>query len=149
MNTELVFNVVDKDAHLDKDKKEEIADFLYHNLEQYGDPKADIMKAINYVFDKDSYGGKIIIAYHDNEIKGVVVLNKTGMQGYIPETILVYIAVKHDCRGMGFGKQLMNKAKRVCDGNIALHVEEDNPAKFLYEKVGFVKKYAEMRLVRD
>ena len=32
------------------------------------------------------------------------------------------------------------------EGDIALHVEPDNPAKFLYEKFGFTKKYLEMRL---
>jgi ribosomal protein S18 acetylase RimI-like enzyme len=32
------------------------------------------------------------------------------------------------------------------DGDIALHVEPENPAKFLYEKFGFTNKYLEMRL---
>lgn len=31
-------------------------------------------------------------------------------------------------------------------GNIALHVEPDNPAKKLYENCGFTNKYLEMRL---
>jgi ribosomal protein S18 acetylase RimI-like enzyme len=33
-------------------------------------------------------------------------------------------------------------------GNIALHVEPDNPAKILYEKLGFTNKYLEMRLIK-
>ena len=32
--------------------------------------------------------------------------------------------------------------------DIALHVEKDNPAVFLYEKLGFENKYLEMRLTR-
>jgi ribosomal-protein-alanine N-acetyltransferase len=32
------------------------------------------------------------------------------------------------------------------EGNIALHVEPDNPAKNLYERMGFTNKYLEMRL---
>jgi ribosomal protein S18 acetylase RimI-like enzyme len=32
------------------------------------------------------------------------------------------------------------------EGDIALHVEPDNPARQLYEKYGFTNKYLEMRL---
>ena len=68
------------------------------------------------------------------------------MDGYIPENILVYIATHHDYRGKGLGKQLMQIAIKTVEGAIALHVEPDNPAKFLYEKLGFTNKYLEMRL---
>ena len=46
------------------------------------------------------------------------------------------------------GKQLMEKAISIAEGNIALHVEPDNPAKKLYEKLGFTNKYLEMRLIK-
>ena len=42
----------------------------------------------------------------------------------------------------------MEKAIELTDGDIALHVEADNPAKFLYENVGFNNKYLEMRYIR-
>ena len=87
-----------------------------------------------------------MIGYEQNEIVGVVVINRTGMQGYIPENILVYIATHKNYRSIGLGKQLMQKAIEETDGNIALHVEHDNPALFLYEKMGFTNKYLEMRL---
>lgn len=73
-------------------------------------------------------------------------VNRTGMEGYIPENILVYIAVDNSQRGKGYGKSLMNKAIEIADGDVALHVEKDNPARFLYEKVGFTNPYLEMRL---
>jgi GNAT superfamily N-acetyltransferase len=76
-------------------------------------------------------------------------MNKTGMKGYIPENILVYIAVHQDERGKGIGRQLMKEALRYAKGDIALHVEPENPAKFLYKKVGFTNKYLEMRLNRS
>ena len=97
---------------------------------------------------KKSFGGSIIIAENSGEIVGAVVMNKTGMDGYIPENILVYIAVHNQKRGLGVGKLIMKKAIETTEGNIALHVEEDNPAKFLYEKIGFEKKYVEMRLIK-
>ena len=68
------------------------------------------------------------------------------MSGFIPEHILVYIAVHAEYRGQGLGKQLMEHIIEATDGDIALHVEADNPAKHLYEKYGFTNKYLEMRL---
>ena len=40
----------------------------------------------------------------------------------------------------------MSKVIEFSKGDIALHVEKDNPAKYLYEKLGFTNKYLEMRL---
>ena len=67
---------------------------------------------------------------------------------YIPENILVYIAVHQSHRGKGLGKKLMEYTLENCKGDIALHVEADNPAKHLYEKFGFKIPYLEMRLKR-
>ena len=93
-------------------------------------------------------GGFVLIGIMDDKIVGSVVVNKTGMSGYIPENILVYIATHRDYRGQGIGKQLMKKALDIADGNVALHVEPDNPARFLYEKVGMTSKYIEMRYIK-
>jgi ribosomal protein S18 acetylase RimI-like enzyme len=68
------------------------------------------------------------------------------MKGYIPENILVYIAVNKEYRGKGIGGKLIDEAIKKADGEVALHVEYDNPAKRLYERKGFESKYAEMRL---
>ncbi|MEZ5057080.1 MAG: GNAT family N-acetyltransferase [Saprospiraceae bacterium] len=127
---------------------EEVAAFLYDHLDQYGDAKNDIKAAIAYAQkDTASPGGSILVAKEgDDKIVGTVVINKTGMKGYIPENILVYIAVHGSMRGKGVGKRMMEHIIKVTDGDIALHVEPDNPAKFLYEKMGFTNKYLEMRL---
>jgi len=127
-------------------KKEAIINFLYEHLENYGDPKEDIEKAIDFsIKESKSFGGFVLTMEEDNKIIGSVVVNETGMKDYIPENILVYIAVHKDFRGKGIGKQLMNKALELAKGNVALHVEPDNPARFLYEKIGFTSKYLEMR----
>jgi ribosomal protein S18 acetylase RimI-like enzyme len=70
------------------------------------------------------------------------------MDGYIPGNILVYIAAHRDVRGRGLGKALMQRVLEDVKGDIALHVEANNPAKKLYEKVGFTNPYLEMRLKR-
>ncbi|WP_143960427.1 GNAT family N-acetyltransferase [Litoribacter populi] len=130
------------------DKKDEIASFLFQHLDQYGDPKEDIMKCLDYALNAELSrgGGFVVVAREDEKIVGAVVLNETGMSGYIPEYILVYIAVDASQRGKGVGKKLMQKAVESASGDIALHVEPDNPAKKLYESLGFTNKYLEMRL---
>lgn len=122
-----------------------ITDFLHEHLDQFGDSKDAILKCLEFVFDKNR-GGLIILALEEEEILGAVVINYTGMAGYIPENILVYIAVHGDHRGKGIGKELMKNAIKLTRGAIALHVEPENPAKFLYESLGFTNKYLEMRL---
>lgn len=127
-----------------------IAQFLYEHLDQYGDPKEHILRAINYSFKKhEMKGGFIVLGLDGNDIIGAVVINETGMSGYIPENILVYIAVNTNYRGKGIGKKLMKSALKRAKGAVALHVEPDNPAKFLYEKIGFTNKYLEMRYQKE
>lgn len=128
-------------------QKKEIADFLVVQLEQYGDPINDIMKCLDYALDQAvDKGGFAVLAREKKNVVGAVVINKTGMSGYIPENILVYIAVDASQRGKGVGKKLMTTAIELANGDIALHVEADNPARKLYEKLGFTNKYLEMRL---
>jgi ribosomal protein S18 acetylase RimI-like enzyme len=126
---------------------EKIATFLFHHLDQFGDKREFILKCLEYVFNPKR-GGFIIVAHESDEIVGAVIINETGMDGYIPENILVYIAVHQNQRGKGLGKKLMHHTMDRAKGSIALHVEPDNPAKILYEKLGFTNKYLEMRLQR-
>ena len=126
--------------------REQIAAFLFEHLDVYGDEKEAILKCIAYAYgDKPGQGGFILIAHDGGNILGVVIINDTNMAGYIPEHILVYIAVHAKTRGRGVGKALMEKTINEAKGDIALHVEPGNPAKFLYEKYGFTNKYIEMR----
>ncbi|HEX6983663.1 MAG TPA: GNAT family N-acetyltransferase [Balneolaceae bacterium] len=126
---------------------DDVADFLFEHLDEYGDERKHILKSINYAFsDKAGQDGFILVAYDGEQIVGAVVINHTNMGGYIPEHILVYIAVDAAYRGQGIGKGLMERVIEATDGDIALHVEPENPAKFLYEKYGFTNKYLEMRL---
>lgn len=142
-----VFTTANKPSFIEK---ENLIDFLFENLEEYGDPRQDIEKAINYSLKEvASFGGFVLVSYNGEEITGAVVLNQTGMEDYIPENILVYIATNKNYRGKGIGKALMEKTIELAKGSVALHVEPDNPARFLYEKVGFNSKYIEMRFKKN
>jgi len=131
-------------------EKESLIDFLFDNLQEYRDPKSDIEKAVNYALkETTSFGGFILVSKIENEILGIVVVNQTGMKDYIPENILVYITTHKNHRGKGIGKDLIQKTIDLANGSIALHVEPENPARFLYEKVGFNSKYIEMRYKKE
>lgn len=147
METEFTIIKNDQGTERPMFSREEIAGFLKNALEQYGDTFEAILKCISYAYgDNPGQNGFVLIAHREEQILGVVVINDTNMGDYIPEHILVYIAVDPIARGMGVGKGLMKRAIENTDGDIALHVEPENPAKFLYEKFGFTNKYLEMRL---
>lgn len=140
----IVYNAVDRPSAIEK---EQIVCFLHEHLGAYGDSKSDIRKALSYALKEFvSFGGFILVMMDQDRIVGAVVVNQTGMGGYIPENILVYIASHKDERGKGIGKELMRRTIQMVKGDVALHVEPNNPAKKLYEKFGFENPYLEMRL---
>lgn len=136
-----------------------LVDFLSDHLDEYGDTPDDIRRCLDYATsDAEGKGGAVLLALSTDEthgddvrtadIYGAVVCNATGMHGYIPENILVYIAVRRDQRGQGIGQEMMKRVLEHLSGSVALHVEPGNPARALYEKLGFMAKYLEMRLYR-
>ena len=70
------------------------------------------------------------------------------MKGYVPENILLFVAVSPEERGKGMGRRIVEYALGKVEGGVKLHVEYDNPARRLYERIGFTSKYAEMRYVK-
>ncbi len=128
-----------------------IAAFLHQALKPYEDTEADIRRALDYVLDrKDDPRGFLVLATDgaSGNLVGAAVVHFTPWSGYVPENLLLFIAVSPASRGQGIGCALLDAVVAECEGDIKLHVEHDNPAKRLYERVGFTSKYAEMRLTR-
>ncbi len=143
----LSYDTFDKEETGPPFGRKEIADFLYEHLDEYGDEYDHIIRCLEYTFSsEEGKGGFVELAHDSGRIVGAAVVNYTGMSGYIPENFLVYIAVDKRSRGSGIGKKLMERTIAHTHGALALHVEPDNPARFLYEKYGFTNKYLEMRL---
>jgi ribosomal protein S18 acetylase RimI-like enzyme len=127
-----------------------LIDFLYKYLDRFGDSKEAISECLEYAMsDQAAKGGYVLLAIEYDQIVGAVIMIKTGMKLYIPEYFLVYIAVHTDKRNQGLGSKLLNKVYELTNGDIALHVEYDNPAKNLYERAGFTSKYIEMRYNKE
>lgn len=124
--------------------KNYLIDFLFHNLDQFGDERKAISTCLDYIIN-DPRGGNVFVALDNNKICGVTTILNTDMKFFAPEFFLVYLAVNKEYRGKGIGKKILDLAKKNLEGSICLHVEHNNPAKRLYEREGFTNKYLELR----
>ena len=129
--------------------REGLVRFFHDHMKPYEDEIRDIEAALDYAFsDSDRAGGFLVLAEAEEELAGALLMLRTGMSGYVPSHILLFVGVRDDLRGRGLGGEIIDRALAECDGNVKLHVEYENPAKRLYERIGFTSKYAEMRLER-
>ncbi len=124
-----------------------LAKLLHQIMKPYEDTESDILRGLEYALSSESgRGGFLIIARKSDVIVGAVVILETGMGGYVPENLLLFVGVHPDNRGAGIGGELVRRAVARCKGDVKLHVEPDNPAKRIYERCGFANKYLEMRV---
>jgi DNA-binding MarR family transcriptional regulator/ribosomal protein S18 acetylase RimI-like enzyme len=123
--------------------------FLHAEMQPYHDRPEDIRRGVvNALSGCPAPGGFILTANRGGGLVGALVMLATGMRGYVPEHLLLFVAVERSLRSRGIGRMLIARAMAMTSGDIKLHVEEENPARRLYESLGFVAKYAEMRLER-
>jgi ribosomal-protein-alanine N-acetyltransferase len=121
--------------------------WLHHWLAPFTDDPEAIQEALNYAL-KSPQGGAVFFGEENGELVSTAVVNRTGMAKYIPENILVYLAVSPPYRNRGYGRELCAAVLEAFPGDFALHVEYENPAVRLYQRLGFQSKYAEMRRKR-
>lgn len=123
-----------------------LAEFLYESLKPYEDPLPQVRQGIiDALAPRYGENGFVLIAETDHKVQGALIMLRTGMKGYIPENLLLMVAVDPSTRGKGIGAQIIKRSFELADGDVKLHVEYDNPAKRLYERLGMTSKYAEMR----
>jgi [ribosomal protein S18]-alanine N-acetyltransferase len=145
---QLIQSLSDLPAGLNLDR---LAAFLHESLKPYEDTETDIRRALSFVIeDADAPRGFIVLTRNASSQAptGAAVVHFTPWKGYVPENLLLYIAVDPAFRKRGIGRTLLEAVVAQCDGDIKLHVEYANPARRLYEQAGFTSKYAEMRLSR-
>lgn len=125
---------------------DEFAEFLYESLKPYEDPLPVVKQGITDALAPPSgEPGFVLIAEMNQKLLGGLIMLRTGMKDYVPENFLLMVAVAPSTRGMRVGSQVIKRSFELADGDVKLHVEYDNPAKRLYERLGMTTKYAEMR----
>ena len=130
---------------------EHLARFLRMNIKPYEDSFEDTMQGIDdAIGGKTCKGGFILLSMKTGKLIGGLIILQTYMKGYIPENCLLMIAVDRNLRSRGVGRELIERAIAECDGDIFLHVEYANhKAQNLYERIGFINRYAEMRYYKN
>lgn len=110
----------------------------------------DIREAVEYaVKHKPSFGGFILVAQEGKKIVAAIVANRTGMEGYGPKNIFVFVSFDQThAENKVIAKKLLQKAIEHADGDVALHVEPNSPSMQLYRNLGFQNQYLELRLNR-
>lgn len=124
--------------------KQKLAHFFYEHLEEFRDPLDQIIECLEHAQNNQGH----IYCMEDqesSEIMASVVVLETNMKSFVPPYLLVYIAINKNFRGRGLGQKILSFVQNDLDAPIALHVEHENPARKLFEKMGFTSKYAEMR----
>jgi ribosomal protein S18 acetylase RimI-like enzyme len=128
-------------------EKNMLVSFLHEHCENADSP-ASIREAVEYALKtKPSFGGFILVVRQRHQILAAIVANRTGMEGYSATNIFVYAGFHPECRSNEtLIHDAMQKAIGYADGDIAMHVEPNNPALKLYQKLGFSAQYLELRL---
>ena len=143
--------------------RDELARFFAETMGEWSDSLEDVQRAFDYLFSNEGgrggffellgiERGDVDESSHEEtesggaiKLGGAVCMLETGMGGYVPAHILLFVSVDPSLRGRGLGGEIVQRAVDKCPGAVKLHVEYDNPAKRLYERLGFTSKYAEMR----
>lgn len=125
---------------------DELALTLHEKMAPYNDTLPDVKRGLDYALsDEPGKGGYVILAGRGGKLVGALVMLETGMKGYVPENLLLMVVVDASQRGQGVGGKIIERALSEAEGAVKLHVEHDNPARRLYERMGFTNKYLEMR----
>ncbi len=110
----------------------------------YGQPLQG-MEALHFVKNRITKKESVIfIAYLNNTPTGFTQLYPTFSSVSLKATLILNdLYVDEAYRNKGIAKKLLNTAKTYCDSydykGIALETATDNPAQYLYEKMGWKK----------
>lgn len=125
--------------------KQQIIDFLYKYLDQYGTSAKAIRESLDYALtDQEQSGGFVIISLISDKIAGIAIMIKSGMGSFMANNFLQFLAVSSKYRNQGIAKRLISESIKITDGNIAILISPDHPAKPIFNKMGFKLRHSEL-----
>ncbi|MCB0588350.1 MAG: GNAT family N-acetyltransferase [Phaeodactylibacter sp.] len=140
------FTLYDAFSGMNPVEKNKVVRFLCDHT--HNSNRQSVQEAVEYAIKlKPSFGGFILAVEKERQLIGVIVANRTGMESYNPKNIFVFVTLHRDYQqDKSLIQTLIQRAIRYADGDIAMHVEPNNPALDLYQELGFKAQYLELRL---
>lgn len=139
------------DAYTGVNSREKMAitDFLVAHTRNPS--RTHINAAIDYALkNKPSFGGFILTVYQQEHLAGVILANKTGMEGYYPAWVFVYVALDTHLQGYeSIAQVLIQKALAHADGEVSIRVEPGHPALKAFKQLGFKSKTLELQFSKN
>lgn len=126
---------------------ERITRFILDNSCEKGLSYEYVWKSVEYALSLSrNQGGFILLAREDGDITGVLVINRTSMEDYIPENILTHLVIGPHVNRNITGTKLLGMAIEITKGKIAVRLNKDHPDLSLYEIMGFRERFIEYQL---
>lgn len=128
---------------------ERLTQFILGHHEGPKPTERAVSKAIQYSAKEiPGLGGYVFVLKEKDEIRGLMVVNKTGMGDYIPENFIAFLTIHSEHRRTGLEQQLMDYALEYCRGDMAIHIKEMGRSMKFLQRNGFELTHMEMRLNR-
>jgi hypothetical protein len=106
-----------------------------------------VQEALDYALkNKPSFGGFVLTYTLNNRIVAGIVVNKTGMEGFKSDNLLVLAALHEDHTTQNlFLEELICKAIDYTDGDIAIYARPNHPALMMAKRIGFKEQFVELK----
>jgi [ribosomal protein S18]-alanine N-acetyltransferase len=129
-------------------QKERISRFILDNSCEQDLSYEIIWRSVDYALSlSKNQGGFILLAKDDGDITGALVINRTSMEDYIPENILIHLVIGAHVNKNETGLKLLRMAVELTNGKLAVRLNKDHPDRSLYEVMGFRERYIEYQLL--
>lgn len=118
-------------------KKTELIKFLSDYPENRELNSSTLVHLIDYALKEiHSFGGFIVTEEKDKEIIGAMVVNNTGMHGYMPNNLIVASAFVPGLLKTGSKKRLIQKIMYITKGDTAYLINNDIEKEVLPKNLG-------------
>ena len=143
----MLFKTYDAFSRLSLLQINKLTKFIYQYQFQNDFDEQGIPRALQYAAkERPGFGGLIVTAEEAKEIIAVVVLNKTGFEGYLPENLVVSIAVHQDHKDQGVYRKIVDYVVNYCCGDVGVQLKESNPLVHFFKSQGFKNNYIQLNL---
>lgn len=106
-------------------KKTALINFICNYQEDTNLTKLLITHLVDYALKEiSSFGGFVVTEEAGDEILGIMVVNNTGMEGYMPNNLIVASAFLPSSGKQGSKKRILQKIMHITRGDTALLIKK-------------------------